>query len=84
MLALPLLLSICLPSLWSPPFPLHAQAPIPLFLTKVQLLLSLTPSLPLQSGTYGLMALFLFFLAKAALVYLPTALSVALSPLFLL
>ena len=33
LLALPVLLGICLPSRWSPPFPLHALALIPLSLT---------------------------------------------------
>ena len=37
LLALPVLLEICLPSQWSPPFPLHALALIPLSLTKMQL-----------------------------------------------
>ena len=44
MLALPLLLGTCLPSLWSPPFPPHALALIPLSLAKVQLSLTLTLS----------------------------------------
>ena len=39
-------------------------------------------SLPLMIRYSGLMALFLFLLARAALAYLPTALSVALRPLF--
>ena len=55
---------------------------IPLSLAKVRL--SLTLSLPsLTIWSFGLTALFLFFLAKAALAYLPTALSVALRPPFL-
>ena len=43
---IPVLLGICLPSRWSPPFPLHALALIPLFLAKVQLspILTLSPS----------------------------------------
>ena len=44
LLALPLLLGTCLPSLWSPPFPPHALALIPLSLAKVQLSLTLTLS----------------------------------------
>ena len=48
--ALLLLHWICLPSRWSPLFPLHALALIPLFLAKVQLLLTLTLS-PSRSGT---------------------------------
>ena len=39
-------------------------------------------SLPLMIWHSGLMALFFFLLARAALAYLPTALSVALRPLF--
>ena len=53
----------------------------PPFLTKVLLLLTLSLS-PLMIWYSGLMALFLFLLAKAALAFLPTALSVALRPLF--
>ena len=80
LLALPLLLGICLCSLWSPPFPLHAPALISVSLTKVRLSLTLTHS-PLTIWYSGLTALFLFLLAKAALAYLPTAFSVALRPL---
>ena len=76
MLALPFLLRICLPSPWSPPFPLHALALILLSHTKVQL--SLLP----HDLVLGLTALFLFLLARAAPAFLPTALSVALRPLF--
>ena len=50
-------------------------------LAKVLLLLILILS-PLMIWYSGLTALFLFLLAKAALAYLPTALSVALRPLF--
>ena len=39
-------------------------------------------SLPLMIWYFGLTSLFLFLLARAALAYLPTALSVALRPLF--
>ena len=53
----------------------------PLFLTKVQLLLHFTLS-HLKTWYSGQMGLFLFILARAALAYLPTALSVALRPLF--
>ena len=81
LLALPLLLGICLLSPWSPPFPRHALAPIPLFLAKVWLSPTLTLS-PLMIWYSGLTALFLFLLARAALAYLPTALSVAMRLLF--
>ena len=74
--ALPFLLGICLSSQWSSSFPLHA-----LSLTKVRLLPTLTFS-SLMIWCSGQTALFLFLLARAALVYLPTALSVALRPLF--
>ena len=77
----PFLHGICLSSLWSPPFPLHAPALIPLSLAKVQLLPTLTLS-PFMIWYFGLTALFLLLLAKAALAYLPTAFSVALRPLF--
>ena len=78
---LPVLLGICLCSPWSPLFPLHALALIPLFLAKVRLSPILTLS-PLMIWYSGLMALFLFLLARAAPAFLPTALSVALRPLF--
>ena len=82
LLACPLFLLWNLPcSLWSPLFPLHALALISLSLAKVQLLLTLTLS-PLMIWYSGLTTLFLFRLASAALVYLPTALSVASRPLF--
>ena len=81
MLGLPLLLGICLPSRWSPLFPLHAPALIPLFLTKVRLSPNMTLSF-LMIWYSGLTALFLFLKARAAPAYLPTALSVALRPLF--
>ena len=77
----PFLLGICLRLLWSPPFPLHALALIPLSLAKVQLSPILTLSL-LMIWYSRQTALFLFLLAKAAPVFLPTALSVALRPLF--
>ena len=79
--ALPVLLGTHLPSLWSPPFPLRALALISLSLVKVRL----SPTLTLSSFMIWysrLMALFLFLLAKAALVYLPTTLSVTLWLLF--
>ena len=66
---------------WSPSFPLHAPALIPLCLTKVWL----SPTLTLSSLIIwycGLTALFLLLLARAALACLPTAFSVALKPLF--
>ena len=81
LLALPFLLGICLRSLWSPPFRLHALALIPLFLAKVRFSPTLILS-PLIIWCFELTALFLFLLARAAPVYLPTALSVALRPLF--
>ena len=74
LLALPFMLGICLHSLWSPPFPLHAPA-----------LILLSPTLtlsPLMIWYSGQTVLFLFLLARAAPMYLPTALSVALRPLF--
>ena len=60
MLTFPFLLGTCLPSLWSLPFPLHAPAPIPLFLAKVQLSPTLTHS-SLMIWCSGQTALFLFF-----------------------
>ena len=81
LLAPPVLLGIFLPSRSSPPFPLHALALIPLTLAKVRLLPILTLS-PLMTWYYGQTALFLFLLARAAPAFLPTALSVALRPLF--
>ena len=81
LLALPFLLGICLRSPWSPPFPLHAPALIPLTLAKVRLSPTLTLS-PLMIWCFGQTALFLFLFARAALAFLPTALSVALRPLF--
>ena len=81
LLALPFLLGICPRSRWSPPFPLHALALIPLTLAKVRLSPSLTLS-PLMIWSSGQTALFLFLLARAAPAFLPTALSVALRPVF--
>ena len=81
LLALPVLLGICLPSWWSPPFPLHALALILPSLAKVRLSPILTLS-SLMIWYSGLAALFLFLLIRAALAFLPTALSVALRPLF--
>ena len=81
LLALPFLLGICLPSRSSPPFPLHALALISLTLAKVRLSPTLTLS-PLMIWYSGQTALFLFLLARAAPASLPTALSVALRPLF--
>ena len=81
LLALPVLFGICLPSRSSPPFPLHALALIPLTLSKVRLSPTLTLS-PLMTWYSGQTALFLFLLARAAPAFLPTALSVALRPLF--
>ena len=81
LLALPFLLGICLRSRWSPPFPLHALALISLTLAKVRLSPTLTLS-PLMIWCFEQTALFLFLLARAAAAFLPTALSVALRPLF--
>ena len=61
--------------------PLHATALISLSLAKMRLLLTLT-LYSLTIWCSGQTARFLFLLAKAALTYLPTALSVALRPLF--
>ena len=77
--ALPNLLGVCLPSLRSPPFLLHALALILLFSRQGAALAHLD-SLPLMIWYSGQTALFL--LARAALAYLPSALSVALRPLF--
>ena len=74
LLARSFLLGICLRSRWSPPFPLHALALIPLSLTKVRLSPILTLSL-LMIWCFGQTALFL--LERAAPAFLPTALSVA-------
>ena len=74
--ALCFILGICLRSWWSPPFPLHVLALIPLSLAKMQLLPILTLS-PLMTWYSGQTALFLFLLARAASAFLPTALSVA-------
>ena len=81
LLALPVLLGIFPRSRWSPPFPLHALALIPLTLAKVRLSPTLTLFL-LMIWYSGQTALFLFLLARAAPAFLPTALSVALRPLF--
>ena len=81
LLALILFLGICLPSLWSSPFSRHALALIPLTLLKVRLLLTMTLSL-LMIWYSELTALFPFLLAIAATASLPTALSMALKPLF--
>ena len=78
--ALPHLFGTCFSLLWSPPFSLHAPAPISPSLAKVQLSLTLTPS-HLTIWYFEQTALFL--LAKAVLVNLPTALSVAPRPPFL-
>ena len=81
LLALPFPLGICHPSRWSPPFAPHVLALIPLTLAKVRLSPILTLS-PLMTWYSGQTALFLFLLARAAPAFLPTALSVALRPLF--
>ena len=80
LLAPSFLLGTCLPSLWSPPSPLHALVLISLSLVKMRLSLTLTLShLTIWSSEQT--ALFLFLLGKAAPAYLSTALSVALKPL---
>ena len=79
--ALSVLLGIFLRSPWSPPFLPHAFALVLLSLAKVRL----SPILalfPLMIWCSGQTALFLFLLARAAPVSLPTALSVVLRPLF--
>ena len=78
---LPVLLGIFPRSPWSPPFPPQAVALIPLTLAKVRLSPILTLS-PLMIWCFGQTALFLFLLARAAPAFLPTALYVALRPLF--
>ena len=81
LLALLFLLGIFPRSRLSPPFPLHAPALIPLSLAKMRLSSTLTLS-PLVIWYCGQTAVFLFLLAMAAPAFLPTALSVALRPLF--
>ena len=76
LLALLFLLGICLRSPWSPPFPLHALALVPLTLAHLDSLHSL------MMWYSGLTALSLYLLARAAPAYLPTALSAVLRPLF--
>ena len=80
MLSLPSLVGICLRSLWSPSFLIHALALILLSVTKVRLSPTLTLSF-LMIWYSGQTALFLFLLARAAPAYLPTALFMALRPL---
>ena len=80
MLALSFLLGICPRLPCSPPFPLHAPALI-FSLAKMRLSPTLILS-PLMIWYSGQTALFLFFLARAAPASLPSALSVALRPLF--
>ena len=63
LLALPVLLGICLPSPWSPPFSLHAPALILLSLAKVRLSPTLTLS-SLMICYFGQTALFLFLFGK--------------------
>ena len=55
LLGLPFLLRICLRSWWSPPFPLHALALIPLTIAKVRLspILTLSPPHDLMLWTDG-------------------------------
>ena len=77
--ALPFLLGICLRSRWSPPFPLHAPALI-LPLSCQGAALAHLDSLPLMIWYSGQTALFL--LARAAPGFFPTALSLALRPVF--
>ena len=63
LLALPVLYGICLPSWWSPPFPLYALALISLSHVKMRLSATLTLS-PLTIWYSGVMALFLFPFGK--------------------
>ena len=81
MLALRFLLRICFCSPWSPPLPLHALTLILLSLAKVRFLPILTFS-PFMNWFSGQTAWFLFLLVRAVPAFLPTALSVALRPLF--
>ena len=81
LLSLPFLLGTCLSSLWSPPFLFHTLALILHFLAKIRLSITLTLS-PLMIWHSGQTALFPFLLERAAPAFLPTALSVALRPLF--
>ena len=71
LLALSFLLGIFLCSPWSPPFPPYALTLISFFLAKVRRSLTLTLS-----------PLMIWYSRQMALTYLPTALSVALRPLF--
>ena len=81
MLALPFLFEICFCLRWSPLFPLHALALILPSLARVRLSLTSTFS-PLMIWCSGQTAVFVFHLARAAPAFLPSALSVALRPLF--
>ena len=81
LLALSFLLGIFLCSPWSPPFPLYALALISISLAKMQISPTLTLS-PFMIWCSEQTALFVFLLARAAPAFLPTALSVALRPLF--
>ena len=81
LLALLFVIGTPLLSRWSPLFPLHALALISLFLAKVRLSLTLTPS-PLTIWFFGQTALFRFLLAKAAQAHLPTPLTMVSRPLF--
>ena len=81
LLVLPFLLGICLRLQWSPPLPFYAPALIPHSLAKKQLSPTLTLS-PLMIWCFGQMVLLFFLLARAAPAFLPTALSVALRPVF--
>ena len=71
LLALPFVLETCFASRWSPPFPLHALALIPLSFVIMRLLLSLT--LPPHD---------LVLWTDSSPAFLPTALSMALRPPF--
>ena len=76
LLAISFHFGICLPSLWSPPFPLHAPAVIYLLSCQDAALTLLT------IWCSGQTVLFLYLLAKAAVAFLPTTFFVALRPLF--
>ena len=80
LLAFPFLLGICLSSPWGLPFHPFAIALKSFSIVKVWLSLTLI-LFPLMIWYSGLTPLFLFFLAKEALAYLPTALSFSLGPI---
>ena len=82
MIAFSFLPGAFLPSLWSPLFPHHVPALIPLFQAKLRLSLTLTLSLSPHDLVIWTNCSVSFLLAKAARAYLPTAHFVAPRPLF--